>query len=83
MPSHYLLTTCLLSRCNLAVLLYFCASCVVRRTSYVVLSHHHTVALIWHSPFHGAVPGADRWKLVGNGIGICKAVKLQRFGCVG
>ena len=91
MPSHYLLTTCLLSVCDHVVLLY-----VVRRTrcmlyiipvihctSYVVRSHRCTVALTWHSPSHGAIAGTDLWEFVGGGIAICKAVKLQRLGCVG
>ena len=40
MPSHYLLTTCLLSVYDYVVLLY-----VVRHT--VVWLHHRTVALTW------------------------------------
>ena len=96
MPSHYLLTTCLLSVCDHLVLLYVilvihCMSCIVLvvcRTSYVVRgtiirSHRHTVALTLHSPSHGAVPGANYWEFVGGGIAICKAVKLQRLGCIG
>ena len=81
MPRHYLLTTCLLSKCDHVVLLY-----VVRRTyhmSYVVRSHRRTVALTWHSPSHGAVPGADHWEFVRGGIGVCRVVKLRRLSCVG
>ena len=104
MPSHYLLTACLLSMCDHVVLLYVvrhalyllyvmrctcCTSCVVlvvRRTLYrhtVVWSHRCTVALIWHSPSHGAVHGADRWEFVGGGIAICKVAKLRQLDCVG
>ena len=81
MPSHYLLTTCLLSVCDHVVLLYI-VHCTCH-TSYVVRSHCCTVALIWHSPSHDAVPGADRWEFVGGGVAIRKAVKLQQLGCVG
>ena len=81
MPSHYLLTTCLLSMCDLVVLLY-----VVRRTRhtlYIERSHHYTVALTWHSSSHGAVPGVDHWEFVGDGIATRKVGKLRRLGCVG
>ena len=81
MPRHYLLTTCLISVCDHVVLLY-----VVRRicrTSYVVRLHHCMMALTWHFPSHGAVPGADRWESVGGGIGICSVVNLQRLGYIG
>ena len=59
MPSHYLLTTCLLSMCDLVVLSYVVRR--TRRTSYVVRSHRRTVALtqachygrvIWAHPEH-------------------------------
>ena len=94
MPSHYLLTACLLSVCDHVVLSYvirhtFCTlylSYVVHRTchtSYVIRLHRRTVALTWHSPSHGAVPGSDCWEFVGGGIVICKAVKLRRLGYIG
>ena len=96
MPSHYLLTTCLLSVYDhvvpvvcctpCIVLVVHCTSYVVRRMLYrctVVWLHHCTVALTWHSPSHGVVPDANRWEFVGGGIAIHKDVKLQRLGCVG
>ena len=63
------------------VLIVCCTSYVVHYM--VVQSHRRTVALTWHSPSHGTVPGADRWEFVGDGIAICKAGKLQQLGCIG
>ena len=56
---------------------------IVCRMSYVVRLHRCTVALIWHSPSHDIIPGADHWEFVGVGIGIYRVVKLQQLGCVG
>ena len=41
------------------------------------------VALTWNSPSHGAVPGANHWGFVGDGIAICKVEKLRRLGYIG
>ena len=68
---------------------YTChTSYIVRRTLYIVRCtvvplHRCTVALTWHSPSYGAVPGTNRWEFKGGGIMIHKFVKLQRLGCIG
>ena len=75
--------------CDHVVLLYVirCTCCTLYVMHYtchtIVRSHHYTMALIWHSPSHGAISGADHWEFIEGGIEICKAVKLQRFDCIG
>ena len=81
MPRRYLLTIGLLSVYDHVVLLYVVRH--IRRTSYAVRLHRHTVALTWHSPSHGTVPGADCWEFIGGGIGVRRVVRLQQLGCIG